>query len=1432
MGQELDPESPLYNAAEYIELRFAVDLPCLQAAIAQCMQEAEALCVRFSRAENEPLQTLFSEASAPVRWLDLSAEAEPMAAALSFMRRDAGVRFELTGGPIFRHALLQIGSEHTLWYFAAHHIALDGFGFALIQKRVSELYSAQVQGKQAKAASFGSLRSVVEEDLAYQSSPERLRDGAFFRQRLLGAPEPVSFSERIALSSPSSIRRSAYLAPSIKDRLSAVARAAGVSWVDAVIAAFAAYLGRATGVRELVLGLPVMGRTGSTSLRVPSMVMNIVPLRLSLAPDESFTRLVSQVRQEVRALMPHSRYRYEQLRRDLKRVGGGKRLFGPVVNVMPFDHGFRFAGHYAPTHNITAGPVEDLAVGVYAHADGRGPKIAFDANPACYSEAEVESRLAGFVAFLSEAVQRPEASLADLGLVASTEARSVLYGPELLGPAEDVVQRLRGWAARTPERIAVESETRSLSYRALLEEAETCAHGLLASGVEPGALVALAIPRSPESGVAMLGVLLAGAAYLPLDVGGPEARTLGLLEDAKPTLVLTSHGLPRALAEALATRTRVISLTELGAQLTRAASKPVLPEVSARDLAYVIYTSGSTGKPNGVMIERHALAHFVAAAAQHYGFSAQDRVLQFAPLHFDASVEEVFVTLGVGATLVLRSDEMVESIPRFLSLCDALSLSVLDLPTAFWHELAYYLEAEGCVFPPSVRTVIIGGEAALLDRVRRFQGQVGTDVRLFNTYGPTETTVVATAASLHELRLQDAVPIGLPLPGLQAVVLSAHGVPVRAGEVGELHLLGPALGRGYLGDAELTARRFVTLHLGSERERAYRSGDLAKVGQDGQLMFVGRLDDELKISGHRIDPQEIENVLLRHAGVLECAVVAQSLATGGKSLVAHVVASEPKPSLEALRKHAQAALPGPLVPPLFVWAERLPRSSSGKIDRCALRKLESRVTQVLRRPLSALEQTLCEIWEQVLGQRDLLPDDDFFERGGQSLQTIQVVSRLSKQLGREIPAALLFRHPSIAALAAALSGEASEAPDQEALLRADVQLAADVQPHARASESARGSATLQQVLLTGATGFVGVYLLSELLAQTSARVVCLVRAKDDAQAELRLREALLLKGLVPDNFAQRVVVHAADLALPRLGLDAALYAQLAAACDAIYHCGASVSLVRGYASIRGANVLGTTELLRLCARGKRKTFHHVSTLAAASGATGDAPEARVEEAPAFRDGYAQSKWVAEQLVTEAMARGIPAAVYRLGRVVGPRSTGYVNPQDIVWRLLRVGIRSGVLPNLCVAEPWTEVDLVARAIVSLSRGNAASRVYNLTPDEPVSLAQVFEWVQGYGYALSLCAMSEFRARVGQARDEGDAATLSFFDGQKPDKAHAEPRTQAVCSTQTREALAAWGIDFPSVDAALVHRYLDFCVSAGFLPPPQRNELSPEMRHVES
>ncbi|AIY40965.1 Siderophore biosynthesis non-ribosomal peptide synthetase modules [Collimonas arenae] len=1026
LGQQLAPESPAYWTAEAVEIHGALEQATFVAALQQAVAECDALHQRYASDGTQVRQTPAIERDWQLEQLDFSAADAPFEAAQRWMQADLLQIADLERGPLFASALLRLGAARTLWYLRVHHVALDGFGYALLAQRVADLYSANIAGKVPPPVRSSALAPVVVEDRDYQASSAYVRDRDFWCERLKDVPAPVLLAPAKPVAH--SVRRLRCTLPATSlAAWQAAASAAGVDWSAWLIAAIAAWLQQRTAANEITLGLPVMGRLDSVSLSVPCMVMNIVPLHLRIDRNVGLGQLAQQVAVEMRALRPHQRYRYEQLKQDLGLNERSRRLFGAVINLMPFDRPLAFGGLSAHSHPISAGPVEDLSIVVAPGADG--VRLDVEANPDAYDSAtlaELHASLLAMLDLLADPARNATLPLAAL----DTAEPALLSGPVLGQPPGAVLDALRRHAANTPDQLALAQDDVTLTYAELLARVQQLAARLHERGVQPDSRVVLLLPRAPDTVVALLAILWAGAGYVPLDPDGPALRIAAVLEDARPLLVLTQ----RRHAGKVDAGLPLLCLDDGDESHIAPLSEPVT--VAADALAYVIYTSGSTGRPNGVMIGRDALAHFVAGATVRYQLSARDRVLQFSPLHFDASVEEIFLSLCNGASLILRNDEMLESLPRFLQACARLQVSVLDLPTAFWHELSFCISQHEAALPDSVRLLIIGGEAALAERVTRWRNSAPPHVVLLNTYGPTEATVICTTAQLagpEALDFEgDMVPIGQPLPGVAIAVVDAALRPVAYGATGELCLLGGGLARGYLGREQLTAQRFVQLETDGQqggRCRAYRTGDRVLLGHDGQLRYLGRLDDEFKLSGHRIDPLEIEAALLQYPGVREAAVVAQALADGGKRLVACLAIEPALPAPAVLQAFLAERLAAVAVPSCYLALPQLPRNANGKIDRKALSALPAEIE--VEQPdvaASKLEQTVMAVWREVLGVNTVRLSDDFFALGGKSLQVIQAANRLGIVLQREIAVSALFRHRTVTALAHSLSTLAGHPP--------------------------------------------------------------------------------------------------------------------------------------------------------------------------------------------------------------------------------------------------------------------------------------------------------------------------------------------------------------------------------------------------------------------
>ncbi len=1009
VAQQVDPDDPGYLTAEAIELDGALEAAAFTHAVQAVLDCADSLHMRFEWGDDTLWQRRVPAAT-QVPLVDLGAHADPREAALAWMQAALAVPCDVTSTPLYRTALLKLGPACHWWVLQVHHIALDGFGYSLVHQAVAARYNALAAGIPPPALPDWRIDPVVAAEETYRRNGGFERDQAFWRERLRAVPAPLRLAPPQP-AAPTALRQTLQFDVTTAARWRAAAEALDVDWGAWLLGALGLWLGKTGGQRDLTLGLPVMNRLGTPALAVPCMAMNIVPISVRVREDATPRALAGEIAHALREMRPHLYYRYGWIRGDLGLLERNKFLFNQAVNLMPFERQVTFTGVTSRMRAVSGGPVKDFNLTLTVRE--RAWCLTLEANPHAYDRA----RLAELAASLSDWLSAFAAHPADAPLAALLDglpAPSICAGAPLAEPPVDVLTLLRQAAERTPAQLAIEAPDAQLDYATLLARVEALAAVLAQRGVGAGSRIAILAPRSPDAVVAMLAVLWVGAAFVPVDPDGPAQRTAAMLADAAPDWVLT-----RAAWRRQAGALPVLDLDD-------AAATPA-PRVACcgappADLpAYLLYTSGSTGAPNGVLVGRGALAQFVASTRGLYRVAPADRVLQFAPLHFDASLEEIFIALCHGATLVLRDDAMLDSVERFAEAVERLGITILDLPTAYWQVVAHALEADAARRLARVRLTIIGGEAALPERVARWRELLPEQV-LLNTYGPTEATIIATTAQLAGPRPDwapgEPVPIGAPRPGLVARVVDERLYPVAAGQVGELVLSGPALALGYLNRPELTAARFVSLP--DSGERGYRTGDLAQ-WEAGQLRFHGRIDHQVKISGVRIEPLEIENLLLGMPGVREAAVVALARGAGLYTLAAFVAGTE---DVQALRARLVEALPAAAIPDVWRVLDQLPRNPNGKTDRKALQQAaqpEAHATDGADAAQAPLEQQVMHAWRQVLGDQPLTPMSNFFDLGGKSLQAIQAAAQLAVALRRDVPVSLLFRHATVCALAAALS---------------------------------------------------------------------------------------------------------------------------------------------------------------------------------------------------------------------------------------------------------------------------------------------------------------------------------------------------------------------------------------------------------------------------
>ncbi|AZM53797.1 non-ribosomal peptide synthetase [Streptomyces sp. WAC 01529] len=1058
-AQQLAPESTALNTADRVEIQGPLDTALFETALRRTMDEAETLALRVGEdADGTPWQEV-APAAAPVRLhrLDLRTEADPERAAEAWMRADLARPVDLTrpadgANGLVTQALIRLTDDRHWWYQRVHHFAVDAYALQLIGSRVAELYTALATGQQPlPERRFAPLAELTDDERHYLDGEQYATDRAFWAERTAGHTPPVTPATRAARPGAPDLprRRAADLPDGSFERISRAAQAVKATWAEVVIAATAGHLHRVTGAEEIVLGLPLTNRRGPAALRTPAMTVNVMPLRIAVRPRDTGAELLRRVVLEIRAVRRHQRYPQADLRRDLALGTAGEPLTGPMVNIKPFETDLDFADLPGTVHNLAAGPVEDLAVGAAPRADGT-LRLTLDAHAGRYGETELarhERTLLTYLDALTDLLLTdPHRPIGTLDLLTPDEIRAATAG-RAEPPAEHTLpEAFAAQAARTPDAVAVRSGGAALTFRELDEAANRLAHRL-ATDLAPGTPVALALPRSTGTVVALLAVLKARGVCQPLDLGHPAARTLDVLADARPAYVIGTRATLAALPDhqlpvlALDDPDTAAALADLPATPLTASAPAASPRPG--DPAYVIHTSGSTGRPKGVLVTHASLANLLAGHGEdHVGpalaRTGRDRlrVAHSASFAFDASWDPVLWMVH-GHELHLLDDAAYRDPAVLAAYVDEHRVDYLDVTPSY----AEALVAEGLLDEGRHRpaVVVVGGEAVPGPLWERLASTPGT--RPINLYGPTETTVDA----YYWLPGPDGSTTGHPVRASRVYVLDSSLRPAPPGVTGELYVAGACLARGYLGRPDLTAERFVAdpfgpLH-GDPGGRMYRTGDLVRRRDDGTLEFLGRGDDQVKIRGFRVELGEIQARLATHPAVAQAAVIARDT-PHGKRLLAYAVprgaANAPGEAASAqdapgrgtptgapvtpadLRAHLAEALPAHMVPATVTLLDALPRTANDKLDHRALPDPEPALTPGADSPADPHTEVLCGLFADVLGLESRWPSPDatFFDLGGHSLLAGRLAARIRERFGASVGIADVFKAPTPAALAA------------------------------------------------------------------------------------------------------------------------------------------------------------------------------------------------------------------------------------------------------------------------------------------------------------------------------------------------------------------------------------------------------------------------------
>ncbi|HEV7745455.1 MAG TPA: amino acid adenylation domain-containing protein [Pyrinomonadaceae bacterium] len=1420
-----------------------INLEVLHASLDEIGRRHEMLRVSFIDLDGRPVRVIAPRVELRLPLIDLS-HYKPEKRDLEIQKQavcDGQRPFDVSVAPLLRLTLIRKTANQHVLLITMHELIADDRSVAILLHELMAVYEALLDGTHAPAPDspvrYGDFAKWQHEWLQNSEYPRQL---TYWQTQLADAPvlELLSDRPRPAVRTHNGARISGLLPAETVSKLEELADSNVVPLSTVLLTAFQVFLSLYSGQDDVSVGLSSVSRHRAEFKDVIGPLTNIVVMRADLADDPSFKQLLEQVKGRAVQAYRHREMPFDKLveelhpQRDLSRTPlfQAKLIFRESVDVM--IEGRTLKCKWIDVDLGTA--LFDLTLLVTPAPDGLLLGIEF--NTDLFDATTIERMLEQLRTLCRNIVANPHQRISEVAGVNDAERFHLLneWNSTKATLANDrCLHELIEWQAeRQPEAVAVVFDGQQLTYDELNSRANQLAHYLRDLGVGPEVRVGICLEKGPAMVVGMLGVLKAGGAYVPLDPAYPRERLEFMAQDSQVEVILTQQDLP----ERPETARRVVCLDSDWEHIAGFPVNNPENQVTPDNLAYIIYTSGSTGRPKGVMITHRGVVNNLHWRQSQWPLTPADRVLQSYSFSFDPSVWATFWPLLAGACIILpQSGGNLDSVALARSMVQH-GVTVYGAAPSVHSVLIDEPAFQAC---SSLRYVFSGGE--LLEGYLQRQVHQHLSAELYNVYGPTEATIDCTYWHCPRVPEPAPAPIGVPIANTSIYVMDRHLELNPIGAPGEICIGGVGLARGYAGDPALTAEKFLPDPFSTvPGARMYRTGDRGAWMGSGVLRFIGRADDQVKVRGFRIELAEVERNLMRHDKIREAAVIVKRNSAANSSLIAYFTPSnsEDTPTSTELAELLEVRLPKYMIPDVFVPLEILPRTATGKINKQLLTAEadpRKKTERAFRPPRDVLETEISQIVESVLDLEQVSIDDDIFDLGSNSLLIARIASRLSSAYKIDLPVQHIFKDPTVAGIAALVDiyqregnyGVTAWTIEQ---VEADAELAAAITAEGLPPFA---PGTPQRIFLTGATGYLGAFMLEQLLRTSNVECCCLVRASSREKGFDRIREAMQGYHIWDDSFAARIHPVLGDIAKPELGIGQQEFAELAREVDVIYHCAALVNFIYPYSALRAPNVRGTHEVLRLATSVKLKPVHYTSTVDVLLGTHMQRPfyegdESVLNNPNEIPDGYGRSKLVAEKMLANARARGVPVTVYRPGLIMGHTTTGATQTNDYLLVGLKGYIDLGMLGEPNIMIDFVTVDFVAAAIVHLSRQpESLGRFFHIWNPRPVHMGRAYDWIDSFGYHLKIVPASVLKEKVLKEVDVSSVLYpfLPLFRALRdnPPISSHDPRVMEKINLfdeclNTIEGLKGSGIEFSSLDEEQAHRCLSYLVSIGFLPKP--------------
>jgi amino acid adenylation domain-containing protein/thioester reductase-like protein len=1428
---QMEGLSSVYNMPAAFHMEGELNVEALRQAFAALVQRQDSLRMAFP-VKNGEAQLILLDDYSPLDIRDLRGlgTAERQVESVRMMNEHAQAPFLLAEGRLLRTTLLRLAEEEYVLLFTMHHIISDGWSIAILVTELGELYRSFSEGDDAVLAPL---------DIQYQDfapwQKEWLKGSVlntqreYWQEQLQNCPSLLELPADHVRPAVQSYNGAHYLGrfdTELHGDLLRLSRDKGISFFMTLFAGFSLLLSRLSSQEDICIGTPVANRGQAQLEQLIGFFVNTLVLRSRFNSQMSVDELLQQSKETCLGAFSHQEFPFEQLV-DLLRPERSQG-HAPLFQVMLVLQNSPMPEITLP--GVTMTPMEqelstakfDITLSV--EEQEQGVALDWEYNTEIFQESTIRRMSSQLELLLQGMCEAPEKRVWQLPILSREECSALRHWNATrqdFPVTKTLVDLFDTQLQCDPHAAAVQFKDTTLSYRQLDGMSNNLAHELTGLGVDNDTLVVVCLPRCPEMIIALMAILKAGGAYVPVDPGYPQERISHMLNDSCTPVIITAEHILAGLPEHGATSICLDSETlEERSDAPQRLNNPA-------SLAYMIYTSGSTGTPKGVCCGHGGVINLFADFQKRAPLEQGTAHSFWTSLSFDVSVYEIFTPLTTGGCVHIVPDEIRGDGAAF---CRWLGDSVIQsvyLPPFMLADFNNWLTDHPG--ESKLQRMLVGVEPIEEELLCGFMEKI-PGLQVVNGYGPTEATICSTLYSVDPARSRTGrVPIGKAVQNSDLYVVDKNGQQVPMGVSGELYIGGVGLARGYWQRDDLTANSFISSPFFSQggSPRLYRTGDLVRRLEDGNLEFTGRIDHQVKVRGFRIELGEIESLISQSGVVRDNLVVAQEDTMGSKRLVAYVATGNTENSgaiSSRLRQLLAERLPEFMVPSVIVELEALPLTAGGKVDRKALPKPGRQAESVYVAPASPLEQTLVELWQDLLDLDHIGTTDNFFDLGGHSLLTVRLLARIQETVGQEIALNHFFASPTIGWLAETISNKGqTAAPDRCIGLEEEAVLPPEIRCEKSGTVPLRDA---EHIFITGVTGFVGAFLLYELLRSTSAVIHCLVRASDPADGGERIRKGLQFYKLWDEADAPRIIAVPGDLARKGLGITAENMTRLGEIIDIIYHNGALVHHILPYSKLKAANVEGTVEVLKLACSTRCKAVHFISTLNVFSSSVGrqlcSENTATDGEEHLESKGYAASKWVSEKLVEMARERGIPTSIYRLGLVTAHSRSGACNGNDHMDLFIRSCVEMKAYPQTLPPVHLGPVDTLARAIVVLSaRDDLQGKAFHLFNPGAVSANTILETYRTEDdMALQAIANEQWFTRVEADRDSDHALPivphLAMYKQVLGEYSRNDTEEKELydCAASL-SCLGEEGVRYPEISSTVINAYYAFLREKGLI-----------------